>query len=107
MGTEASGKKKRGDSRFRASFPIEVEGESGVTVDMSGSGIAFETERDYKVGDEFMVRIAVDRKKVASKLDLECRATVVRVDKTKKGLRVGATVEWSEDDVVNLDDTLI
>jgi hypothetical protein len=88
---------KRRESRFRATFPVEIEPAGGITVDMSGSGIAFITEHPYEVGDEISLRIIMG-KRGPEKQELECRGRIVRVESTDGGFRVGASVEWSEDD---------
>ena len=93
------GRHDRREKRFRATFPVEVEGETGTTVDMSVSGISFESKRDYKVGDEIKVFVHVGRKNVSSRMRLECSARVVRVEATEKGSRIGAVVEWAEDEI--------
>jgi PilZ domain len=88
----------RRSERFRASFPVEIEPEGGVTLDMSGSGIAFDTTHEYHVGDELTVRIILGRRASPDSLDLRCRGRVVRVEKSERGFRVGASVEWNEED---------
>lgn len=87
--------KQRRESRFKASFPIEIESKDGVLVDMSGSGIAFETDQNYEVGDEIVLRVRVGQGKT---LDLECIGRVVRVERRDDTNLVAATVEWREDD---------
>ena len=83
--------------RIRGSYPVEIEPSGGVTIDMSSSGIAFETTHDYKVGDEITLRIIVGRAGGRSGLDFSCTGRVVRVEKTEQGNRVAAAVEWSDD----------
>ena len=90
---------QRRNPRFRASFPVQIEPEGGVMIDMSSSGIAFETEHDYAPGEEIRVRIVLGRKGGgASAVDLECAGRVLRVTRTERGFRVAATVEWIEQD---------
>ncbi|HXG58168.1 MAG TPA: PilZ domain-containing protein [Thermoanaerobaculia bacterium] len=84
--------------RFRGSFPVEIEPAGGVTIDMSSSGIAFETTHDYEPGDEIMLKIVVGRSGGRSNLQFGCRGRVVRVEKGESGNRVAATVEWAEDE---------
>lgn len=85
--------------RFRATFPVEVEPAGGVMIDMSSSGVAFETTYDYHPGDEISVRVILGRK-AGPALDLRCSGKVVRVEKKGASSRVAATVEWAEDDVL-------
>lgn len=85
---------QRRERRFRASFPVEIEPGGGLTIDMSNSGIAFETTHPYQPGDEIRLRIIMGRKSSPTPLDLHCSGRVVRVEPTENGLRVGASVEW-------------
>lgn len=88
----------RRERRFRASFPVEIEPGGGLTIDMSNSGIAFETTRDYKPGDEIRQRIIMGRRDSDSSLDLHCSGKVVRVEKIGDNNRVGASVDWIDDE---------
>jgi hypothetical protein len=89
---------RRRESRFRATFPVEIEPAGGITVDMSGTGIAFITEHPYEVGDEISLRIIMGKRGPEKQMELECRGRIVRVERADEGFRVGASVEWSEDD---------
>lgn len=88
--------KRRRESRFKASFPVEVEPKGGVLVDMSGSGVAFETDHPYEIGDEITLRVRVGRGE-GKTLELECIGKVVRIEQRDESLLVAATVEWEED----------
>lgn len=72
-------------------------------IDMSSSGVAFETTADYAVGDEIGLRIRVGRPGGKTSLDLVCRGRVVRVEKSEQGNRIAATVEWNENDEIDFD----
>lgn len=84
--------------RFRANFPVEIEPAGGVTIDMSSSGIAFETPHDYTPGEEITMRVVVGRTGGKPGLEFECHGRVLRVDKGERGNRVAATVEWAQED---------
>ncbi len=89
----------RRDSRFKASFPVEIESQGGVLVDMSSSGIAFETDKEYEIGDRIDLTVRVGRNPERG-MELECTGRVVRVERRDDGANlVAATVEWKEDDV--------
>ncbi len=90
--------KERSESRFKASFPVEVESKGGVLVDMSSSGIAFETDQPYEVGDTIDLTVRVGRNPEKG-MELACTGRVVRVEKRDGSNIVAATVEWKEDDV--------
>ncbi|MDX1582494.1 MAG: PilZ domain-containing protein [Thermoanaerobaculia bacterium] len=89
--------KRRRESRFKASFPIEIEPKGGVLVDMSGGGVAFETDHEYEIGDEIRLQVRVGRGS-GKATELECIGRVVRVERRDESFLVGATVEWQEDE---------
>lgn len=84
-------------SRFKASFPVEIESRGGVLVDMSSSGIAFETDQDYQIGDQIDLKVRVGRGAERT-MELECTGTVVRIERRDGANLVAATVEWKDDD---------
>ncbi|MBW3670038.1 MAG: PilZ domain-containing protein [Acidobacteria bacterium] len=89
--------KGRKASRFRASFPVETDSSGGVLVDMSSSGVAFETDTDYSVGDEVDLRVRVGRQ-AGETMELNCTGTVVRVERREGSNLVAATIEWKDDE---------
>lgn len=89
---------QRRDPRFRATFPVEIEPAGGVTIDMSSSGIAFESTHPYQPGDEISLRILLSRPGSGPTLELRCRGRVVRVEPGEEKARVAATVEWIDDE---------
>jgi PilZ domain. len=84
--------------RFHATFPVEIEPAGGVTIDMSSSGIAFESSHPYEPGDEIVLRILLGRAGSPTALELRCRGRVVRVEPGDEKSRIAATVEWIDDE---------
>lgn len=86
--------------RVSLHLPIEVAGVPGVTVDISATGIAFESLALLHPGDEVVLRIATDSDGGESSEGIRCRARVVRVDRRRyvengcETVRIGATVRW-------------
>lgn len=89
---------RRREPRMKAAFPLEVESDDAVTIDMSNSGIAFESSRRYEIGEEITIRIVLGRRKIATPLSLSCVGHVVRCEPLDGGYRIAATVEWVDDD---------
>lgn len=85
-------------SRFKASFPVEIESRGGVLVDMSSSGIAFETDQEYEVGDRIDLKVRLGRGGAGRTMELECTGEVVRIEHRDGATLVAATVEWKDDD---------
>lgn len=85
---------QRSAPRFKASIPVEVGDDGGLTIDISSSGIAFESDRKYHIGDEIPLQLRLSDGPFP--LSLQCRGQVVRVEEHNGGYMIGATVEWIE-----------
>lgn len=85
--------------RFKASFPVEVGPDGGLTIDLSSSGIAFESTRSYDLGEEVTMKLRVNRSDSPWPMSLECRGKVVRVQPKDDLFTIAATVEWIDDEV--------
>jgi hypothetical protein len=69
----------------------------GMTVDISGAGIAFDALADLQPGEDVIVTIAAPRRSGPPAV-VRGRASVVRVDKSRRGkARIGATIEWIDE----------
>jgi hypothetical protein len=90
----------RNARRVSLQLPIEVAGVPGVTVDISATGIAFESLALLHPGEEVVLRIATSPDGGESSEGIRCRARVVRVDRRRyvengrETVRIGATVRW-------------
>lgn len=89
---------QRRAQRFRATFPVEIEPAGGLTIDMSSTGIAFESSHPYEAGDEITLRVLLGRPGSKTALELRCRGRVVRVETGEDKARIAATVEWVDDE---------
>ncbi|HXG57417.1 MAG TPA: PilZ domain-containing protein [Thermoanaerobaculia bacterium] len=84
--------------RFPVDLPIEAAGRRGKTVDISASGIAFESTARLQPGDSVTVHIAVPNGGAWRRV--RCNARVVRIDRSRRiengreTMRVAATVQW-------------
>lgn len=65
---------RRNSTRFRLSLPVHGQSGSGMTRDISTSGLFFETEETHSMGD--FIKITVDFNDAA----LQCEGRVVRVE---------------------------
>lgn len=80
---------------------MEIEGgASGVTLNLSASGIAFESAKMLRPGETITLMIVIPSGATTSQPRLRCRAKVIRVEKSRRverareTIRVGATVQW-------------
>jgi len=79
---------KRGKDRVFTRMPVNLEAATGVTRDVSETGLYIETDAKYAVGSEISVSVAVDTP--GGKMMLRCRGNIVRIEprETKVGLAV-------------------
>lgn len=86
---------KRAAERVATALMVRSGGVTGVTRDVSASGIFFETDIRYDVGNE--IRLTVEFDSPTGKMNLECRGKIVRVEAT--GATVGVAVKIIESEM--------
>ena len=77
------------EERVSAALPVLINGKTGVTRDISASGIYFHMDDDAKPGSTINFHIDLDTP--GGKLSMVCKAQVVRVD--KEGGRSGVAAK--------------
>ena len=82
--------------RFSASIPVEVGEDGGLTIDISSTGIAFESDHRFEIGQEIPLQLRLSEGDFP--LSLQCRGRVVRVEEHDGVYTIGTTVEWLEQD---------
>jgi hypothetical protein len=65
--------RRRGE-RYKLALPVQLKNGTGITCDISTSGIFFETESTHSVGDMFRLFLNFEHE------TLQCEARVVRVE---------------------------
>jgi hypothetical protein len=65
--------RRRGE-RYKLALPVQLNDGTGTTCDISTSGIFFETERAYSIGNTIRLSLHFERE------TLQCEARVVRVE---------------------------
>ena len=60
--------------RFKLALPLQLKNGTGMTRDISTSGIFFETERSYSIGDTIRLSLNFEHE------TLQCEARVVRLE---------------------------
>lgn len=86
------GNEGRREPRHRGKLPVELEFGKGVTRDFSGSGIFFETDCSFSLGQpiEFcLVLVHIDPERPVC---LKCRGEIVRVEESGHKIGVAATI---------------
>jgi len=83
---------KRREERVQASLPVALATASGVTRDVSATGIFFETEAEYAKGNT--IELAVELNTPAGKMQLKCQGVIVRIEHHES--RVGVAVKITD-----------
>jgi Tfp pilus assembly protein PilZ len=76
---------RRMGERFKLALPLQLKNGTGMTRDISTSGIFFETERAYSIGDTIQLSLNFEHE------TLQCEARVVRVE--PRNGQLGVAVE--------------
>ena len=87
------GKTKKREERARVALPVDFGSGTGVTRDISASGIFFETDESYGVGSEISLSIAFDTP--GGKLMMKCQGQIVRVEHRDGKVGVAAKITAS------------
>ncbi len=85
-------REQRQAARFSIAIPVEVEGGTGVTRDVSLSGVFFETDRLFVRGEPIRVTLILQRASPDNPVRLQCEGRVIRVERRQPELRLGVAV---------------
>jgi len=83
---------KRGGERVRTALPVKLGAATGITRDVSASGIFFETDASGSLGD--LISLTVEFNTPIGKRMLRCQGDVVRIEPLDT--RVGVAVKIIE-----------
>ena len=83
---------KRAGERVLAALSVRLGGATGVTRDVSASGIFFETDASYGLGN--LISFTVEFDAPGGKMLLKCRGDIVRIE--PRGTQVGVAVKIIE-----------
>lgn len=86
---------KRLEERMSATRPVQLDRGTGVTRNVSTSGVFFETNEDYAEGSEIVFAIELDGPQ-GEKLMLRSRGQIVRVERRDGRVGVAAKVVTSK-----------
>jgi hypothetical protein len=84
---------RRRAARFRIAIPVEVEGGTGTTQDVSLSGVFFETDQSFAPGEQINLVMVLERASPGRPVRLECEGRIVRVSRVDR--RIGVAVAIS------------
>ena len=86
---------QRSEERVPAALRVSLDGGSGLTRDVSASGIFFETDASYASGSH--IRFTVDIGTPGGDMVLSCHGNIVRVE--QRGAKVGVAVKITESSI--------
>jgi len=75
-----------------AALPVSLDGGTGITRDVSASGVFFETDVNYAPGSE--ISFAIELHGPAGKMMFKCQGLIVRVE--DRGSKVGVAAKIIE-----------
>ncbi len=85
-------RERRRAARFPIAIPVELEGGTGVTRDVSLSGVFFETNQFFALGEPIRLTLVLERASPGQPVRLQCDGRVVRVERRQAELRLGIAV---------------
>jgi hypothetical protein len=85
-------RERRRAVRFPITIPVELEGGTGVTRDVSLSGVFFETNHFFALGEPIRLTLLLERATPGQPVRLQCEGRVVRVERRQPELRLGVAV---------------
>jgi hypothetical protein len=86
---------KRREERMSSTRPVRLDRGTGVTRNISASGVFFETNVDYAAGSEISFAIELDDPR-GEKVMLRCRGEIVRVEHRDGKVGVAAKIVASK-----------
>jgi hypothetical protein len=92
-------KQKRKEERIITELPVYLDGITGKTRDVSASGILFETDATYALGNS--INFAVQFTTSTGKMVLRCQGEVVRIEPQGKKVKVAVKISQSTLEPVN------
>ena len=94
MNTRDQGQRR--EERVSAALPVDLGTATGITRDVSASGVFFETDATYALANE--INFTVQLETPGGKMMLRCKGEIVRIE--PRGKRVGVAVKIVESTMV-------
>lgn len=82
---------RRGARRYRLSVPVTLPAGTGTTLNISESGVLFETLKSLTLGDDIEFALLLGQFDPAGPYRVRCAGRVVRVERS--GLNFGVAVQ--------------
>ena len=86
---------RRREERVSVARPVRLDRGTGVTKNISASGVFFETDVDFTAGSKISFAIEIDGPQ-GKKLILKCQGEIVRVQREGSKVGVAASITASK-----------
>jgi hypothetical protein len=86
---------RRGASRIVVAIPVQLENGCGVTCDVSPSGINFETDRVFALGETIAFSLLLEHADPRGAIRFCCRGEIVRMERRHGRVRVAVGITAS------------
>jgi len=83
---------KRSEERVNVALPVRLDNTSGLTRDVSASGISFEVDANYTLGSE--ISFVIEMEVFSEKMLLKCKGSIVRTETHDQ--KIGVAVKITE-----------
>lgn len=89
----------RGEERVKVALPVKLGKASGLTRDVSASGICFEVDANYKLGSK--ISFVIEVQALGEKMLMKCKGSIVRAEARGKKSSVAVKITESTMEVAN------
>jgi hypothetical protein len=83
---------QRQAQRYKVKMPVDFESGKGITRDFSASGIFFETDKSFSVGQNIEFSILMDHIDSTGPVQVKCLGKIVRIEKSGKMIGIAAAI---------------
>jgi len=84
---------QRREPRHLGKLPVELESGGGMTRDFNGSGVFFETDRPFSIGQPVEFTFVLKYFDPEHPVRMKCHGEIVRVEECGQKLGVAATID--------------
>jgi hypothetical protein len=85
-------KERRQAVRFPIAIPVELDEGTGITRDVSLSGVFFETNQWFAPGEPVRLTLVLERASPGDPIRLQCEGEVVRVGRSNAKVEVAVAI---------------
>jgi hypothetical protein len=84
---------KRSAPRYQGKLPVKLKGAKGITRDFSSTGIFFETNQSFSLGQPIEFAIELQYAHFEGPFQVKCKGQIVRVEESGEKIGVAATID--------------